>query len=100
MTEANPVLRRRIAAALALAGTESAVVATAQALVDEDPGVVEASARSLASEVPLLSTGQKKALAEHLLDMLRPAASRGRQPPENVTASRGRQPPENVTASR
>lgn len=78
MGRAHPVLRRRIAAGLAVAGTESAVVATAQALLDEDPGVVEASARSLASEVPTLSNGQKRALAEHLLEMLDSFAPKGR----------------------
>jgi HEAT repeat protein len=81
MHEATPVLRRRIAAALALAGTDSAVLATAQSLLDEDSGVVEASARSLASEVPLLTTGQKKVLAEHLLELLN-GASRERKRPE------------------
>jgi HEAT repeat protein len=95
MAHANPVLRRRIAAALALAGTESAVLATAQALVDEDPGVVEASARSLASEVPLLSAAQKRALAEHLMEMLESlnkasrSPSRGRQPPEKSKETQG-----------
>jgi HEAT repeat protein len=76
MSRVAPGLRRRIAAGLALAGTESAVLATAQTLLDEDPGVVEASARSLASEVPLLSAGQKRALAEHLLEHL---TTRGRK---------------------
>src|SRR5439155_14773824 len=84
MAHAAPGLRRRIAAGLALAGTESAVLATAQTLVDVDPGVVEASARSLAAEVPSLSSAQKRALVEHLLEALKPPtrASRGRQPPE------------------
>jgi HEAT repeat protein len=81
MARATPSLRRRIAAALALGGTESAVVATAHALLDDDPGVVEASARSLASEVPLLSAGQKRALGEHLLEMLSPLPSRKQQRP-------------------
>ena len=67
-------LRRRIAAALALAGTDSAVLATATSLLDEDPGVVEASAKSLAAEVPSLSTAQKRALTTHLLDMLTPGS--------------------------
>jgi HEAT repeat protein len=79
MAGAHPQLRRRIAAALALAGTASAVLATAEALLDEDPGVVEASARSLASEVPLLSPAQKHALAEHLLEMLASSNSTQRQ---------------------
>jgi HEAT repeat protein len=84
MAHANPVLRRRIAAALALAGTDSAVVATAQTLLDEDPGVVEASARSLASEIPLLSAGQKRALAEHLVEMLKVSTGRKRSSGEKA----------------
>ncbi len=74
MQAAAPALRRRIAAALALAGTDSAVLATATSLLDEDPGVVEASAKSLAAEVPLLSGSQKRALTTHLLDMLSPSS--------------------------
>jgi HEAT repeat protein len=76
MHEAAPVLRRRIAAALALVGTESAVLATAESLLDDDPGVIEASVKSLALEVPLLTPGQKRALADHLLLMLNPPRSR------------------------
>jgi HEAT repeat protein len=84
MSRVAPGLRRRIAAGLALAGTESAVLATAQTLLDEDPGVVEASARSLSLEVPQLSAGQKRALAEHLLEHL---TSRGRKSPEKNAAA-------------
>jgi HEAT repeat protein len=90
MHAAGPALRRRIAAVLALAGTESAVLATAASLLDEDPGVVEASAKSLAAEVPLLSAAQKRTLAEHLLPMVAPAKRRqatGRQKPTNKTRS-------------
>jgi len=83
MHQAAPVLRRRIAAALALAGTESAVLATAESLLDEDPGVVEASAKSLAVEVPHLTAGQKRTLAEHLLEMLAPP-KRSRKSNENA----------------
>jgi HEAT repeat protein len=85
MGRVAPGLRRRIAAGLALAGTESAVLATAQSLQDEDAGVVEASARSLASEVPSLSAAQKRALADHLLEALR-GASRGHKPPKKKSA--------------
>jgi len=74
MSEASPVLRRRIAAALVLGGTESAAVATAHALLDEDPGVVDAAARSLATEVASFSPGQRRALAEYLIQSLRPRA--------------------------
>jgi HEAT repeat protein len=83
MSRVAPGLRRRIAAGLALAGTESAVLATVHTLLDEDAGVVEASARSLASEVPLLSASQKRALAEHLLEHLASQPKRGRKPAVN-----------------
>jgi HEAT repeat protein len=70
MARAHPVLRRRIASALAHSGTESAAVATAHALLDEDSGVVEAAAKSLAGEVPTLSDGQRRALANYLISCL------------------------------
>jgi len=70
MTEASPVLRRRIASALAHSGTESAAVASAHALLDEDAGVVETAARSLAGEVPTLREGQRRALANYLIGCL------------------------------
>lgn len=70
MTEANSGLRRRIASVLALGGTESAAVAAAHALVDDDPGVVDAAARSLAAEIPQLSAGQRRSLTDYLLRSL------------------------------
>jgi HEAT repeat protein len=80
MAKATPALRRRIAAALALGGTESAALTTAHALLDEDPGVVDAAARSLATEVASFSAGQRRALAGDLIQALQakpppPAAS-------------------------
>jgi HEAT repeat protein len=76
MHRVAPGLRRRIAAGLALAGTESAVLATAQTLLDEDAGVVEASAKSLCQEVPLMTAGQKRLLAEHVIEALKPPKGR------------------------
>jgi HEAT repeat protein len=76
LTQAAPVLRRRIAAAIAFSGTESAAVAAAHALLDDDPRVVDAAARSLAGEVASLSAGQRRALAESLTRSLR-----AKQPP-------------------
>lgn len=76
MAHAAPGLRRRIASSLALAGTESAVGASVHTLLDGDPGVVEASARSLAAEIPLLSPAQKKALAQKLMEALAPATAK------------------------
>jgi HEAT repeat protein len=72
MAEAHPFLRRRVAAALAGGGSESALVAASEALRDEDPGVVDAAARSLASQVQTFGTAQRRALAEHLREMLHP----------------------------
>jgi HEAT repeat protein len=74
MAEAAPPMRRRIAAALALSGTQSAVLAAVQALADPDPGVVEAAARSLAAEIPALTDPQRRALADQLLEALHPKA--------------------------
>ncbi len=70
MREASPVPRRRIASALALGGTESATVATAHTLLDEDPGVVDAAARSLAAQVASFNAGQRRALADYLIQSL------------------------------
>ena len=69
-----PPLRRRIAAALALGGTQGAVLAAVQALADPDPSVVEAAARSLAAEIPSLSDAQRRALVDQLMEVLHPKA--------------------------
>src|SRR5260370_881765 len=65
-----PGLRRRIAGALAAAGTASAETAAVDALQDTDPGVVDAATRSLIGNVPSLSPSHRKALADHLLQLL------------------------------
>ncbi|HWY85852.1 MAG TPA: hypothetical protein VNX28_03955, partial [Gemmataceae bacterium] len=52
MAEVTPSSRSRVAAVLARSGTGGGLVATAHALVDPDPKVVDAAARSLAAEVP------------------------------------------------
>lgn len=72
MLETDLANRRRIAAALAQAGTGTAVLATAQALIDEDPGVVAAATRSLMEQLPTLAPAQRKHLAEQLLENLQP----------------------------
>ncbi|HYT92564.1 MAG TPA: HEAT repeat domain-containing protein [Gemmataceae bacterium] len=74
MSEVAPSVRRRIVAALALGGTQSAVLATVHALTDADPGVVDAAARSLAAEVPTLSEAHRRALADELIEALDPKA--------------------------
>jgi HEAT repeat protein len=71
MHEVTPVQRRRIAAALAQGDTDSAAVVAAHALLDEDPSVVSAAARSLATEVPTLPPGRRKALASYLIESLK-----------------------------
>jgi hypothetical protein len=70
MGKVAPGLRRRIASALAAGGTSSGEVAAVDALLDTDPGVVEAAARSLIGNVPSLSAAHRRSLADHLLDLL------------------------------
>src|SRR6185312_11511878 len=55
MHKVAPGLRRRIAGALAAAGTASAGSAAIDALLDSDPGVVDAAARSLSGEIPAMT---------------------------------------------
>jgi hypothetical protein len=70
MPQTAPGLRRRIAAALAATDSASAETAALDALLDNDPGVVDASARSLLAKVPTLSKPHRKALVERVLDLL------------------------------
>jgi hypothetical protein len=72
MHRVAPGLRRRIAAAMAGAGTAGGEAAAVDALLDTDPGVVDAAARSLSAEIPALTPANRKALADHLLDVLKP----------------------------
>ncbi len=65
-----PGLRRRIASALAAAGTASSGNAALDALFDNDPGMVEAAARALATEIPALPAAVRQALADRLLGVL------------------------------
>jgi HEAT repeat protein len=71
MHHVAPGLRRRIASAMASAGTVSAESAAVDALLDSDPGVVDAAARSLSAEIPSFTASSRKALADHLLDLLK-----------------------------
>jgi HEAT repeat protein len=71
MAETTPSLRSRMAAVLAKSGTGGALVATAHALLDIDPKVVDAAARSLAAEVPTFHASQKHALSKFLIDSLK-----------------------------
>jgi HEAT repeat protein len=70
MAEASPGLRRRLAAALAEAGTASAETAAVDALLDDDAGVIDAAVRTLSSEVPALSAAQRRSLVDRLLELL------------------------------
>ena len=70
MHEVSPHLRSRIAAVLAKSNTGNALVVTASGLLDEDPKVIEATARSLASEIPAYTTPQRHALAKFLIESL------------------------------
>src|SRR5437588_151333 len=62
----------RLAAALAAGGTAGAETAALDALLDKDPGVVDAAARSLIAEVPGFTEAHRAALAEHALELLAP----------------------------
>jgi hypothetical protein len=85
MGHVAPGLRRRIAGAMASAGTVSAETAAVEALLDSDPGVVDAAARSLGAEIPLLPSASRKALGDHLLELL--AKKKGPPlPPASETA--------------
>lgn len=70
MPRVAPGLRRHIAAALGAAGTASAETLAIDALLDRDPGVVEAATRSLVGEVPSLTDAHRASLGKHLLDRL------------------------------
>ena len=70
MPKVAPGLRRYIASALAIGGTASADTAAVEMLLDTDPGVVEATARSFLSQLPSLTTAHKRALADQLLALL------------------------------
>jgi HEAT repeat protein len=85
MPRVAPGLRRRIAAALGAAGTAGAESLAVDALLDRDPGVVDAATRSLAAEVPSLSASHRRALTDHLLGLLGRAV-REPLPPASETA--------------
>src|SRR5581483_11521565 len=71
MQHTTPGLRRRIAGALAAAGTASAESAALEALLDTDPGVVDAAARSLLEKIPQFSREHRRSLAEQVLDLMK-----------------------------
>jgi hypothetical protein len=75
MDDAAPSIRSRIAAVLAKSGTGNALVMTAHTLLDADPKVVDAAARSLAAEVPSFSAPQRHALGKFLIESLQGTVS-------------------------
>ncbi|MBV9121961.1 MAG: HEAT repeat domain-containing protein, partial [Planctomycetes bacterium] len=63
--------RRRIAGALAAGGTTSAETAALDALLDADPGVIDAACRSLIGKLSSLSKDHRRAMVDQILDMLK-----------------------------
>jgi HEAT repeat protein len=72
MSHVAPGLRRRIAGALGVGGTPTAGTAALDALLDTDPGVVDAAVRSLVGEIASMSEAQRRGLAGHILELMRP----------------------------
>jgi HEAT repeat protein len=72
MAQAPPGLKRRLAGALAAGGTPTAETVALDALLDKDPGVVDAAIRSLIGEVPSFSPAHRTTLADHALELLAP----------------------------
>lgn len=72
MGHTSPGLRRRIAGALAAAGTASAETAAVASLLDSDPGVVDAAARSLIDKMPTFSAEHRRSIAERVIELLKP----------------------------
>jgi HEAT repeat protein len=80
MDDGTPSQRSRIADVLARSGTGNALIVTAHALLDPDPKVVDAAARSLATQVPAFDRPQRHALGKFLTDTLKPAKSKRLEP--------------------
>jgi HEAT repeat protein len=72
MGETAPGLRRRIAGALATGDSAPAETAAVETLLDSDPGVVDAACKSLIAKVPTFTTGQRKAVSDRVLELLKP----------------------------
>jgi HEAT repeat protein len=70
MQDASPSIRSRIGAVLAKSNTGNALIVTAQGLLDDDPKVIDSTARSLAMEIPGYTTAQRHALAKFLIESL------------------------------
>ncbi|GIW82679.1 MAG: hypothetical protein KatS3mg105_4486 [Gemmatales bacterium] len=71
MPKTSPGLRRRIVAALGSADSTSGETAAIDALLDSDPGVVDAATRSLIGKVPSLTAQHRRALVDRILELLK-----------------------------
>lgn len=78
MNGAAPGLRRRIAAALGTGGTASADAAALDALLDADPGVVDAATRALIAKVPSLDAKHRRSLGDAIFSLLKDKKARRR----------------------
>jgi hypothetical protein len=85
MSQVAPGLRRRIASALPAGGTASSGTASVDVLLDRDPGVVDAAARSLIAEISSFTGAQRRALADHVLEIVKPQKG-SPLPPASETA--------------
>jgi HEAT repeat protein len=86
MGKVAPGLRPLIAAALAASGTMTDSPSAVVSLLDGDPVVVDAATRTLSAEIPTLSAGHRKALADHLLDLLKTSGKGNSLPIVSQTA--------------
>ncbi|HLJ92713.1 MAG TPA: HEAT repeat domain-containing protein [Gemmataceae bacterium] len=88
MGQVPPGLRRRIASALPAGGTAGAGTATIDVLLDSDPGVVDAAVRSLLGEIASFSAAQRRALVDHVLEIVKPRKGSSLAPPSETALVR------------
>jgi HEAT repeat protein len=81
MPKVAPGLRRYIAAALAAQGAAGTGGGAVAVLLDKDPNVVDAAARSLLEQLPTLDAGHRKTLVTELTGLL----GNKRKPPPPAT---------------
>jgi HEAT repeat protein len=72
MPQVAPGVRRRLASALAEGTSPAASTAAIDALLDSDPGVVHAAVSSLLGKIASLTSSQRRALAEQVLELVKP----------------------------
>jgi HEAT repeat protein len=70
MPKVAPGLRRYIAAALAAQGAAGTGAGAVAVLLDKDPNVVDAAARSLLEQLPSLNDAHRRTLADELVALL------------------------------